>query len=335
MEPLDPTWCHFKNHGASSLGRSGPAFPSRGRSGHDIRHSFLLRTVERAPPDASCLWRWRVRQVAVYHSFDLVTGKMVWITAKGNDVVKKEIMADTANFPTFTEAGTSTQDIIASFEAALETHLIYFRWCEKNWRWFIRDIEQDIRETTTKARRFPVGRRPHSANLPLRTGTGLSSPISGGYPHNPQMKPSRNLLSSIFRRRLARQPPVVEVEAPTERTEDDSEDTEAHVLGLFSHEDLQTLTTIQRRVEDGRAILELNRQVLKRASRSYHTLPHCYPADMDDNTKRAIDIKLSRFILATDEIMEDLETSERALVTLRTKLEQADRPMVCEHCPSP
>lgn len=330
MEPLDPTWCHFKNHAAESLPCSGPDFPFRGRSGHDIRHSFVLRTVELAPADASCLWRWRVRQVAAYHSFDLVTGNMLWITAKGNDVIKKEIVADTTKFPAFTSAGTSPNGIMASFEAAFETHLVYFRWCERNWRWFIRDIEKHIRETTPGTRRFPVGRRPHAVNLPLRTDTGLSSSISGDFPPGAQIKRSPNFFGSAFRRRHAEQPPDIELDAPPEQAEDkdDSEDTETHILGLFTHQDLQTLTTIQRRVEEGRAILELNRKVLKRVSKSYQNLPRCYPANMDEHIKTAIDVKVTRFILTIDEIMDDLETSMMALVMLRTKLEQADRPMV-------
>ncbi|KAM7195557.1 hypothetical protein V8F20_007453 [Naviculisporaceae sp. PSN 640] len=341
MVQLDLTWCHFKNHDTHSTECHTVPVPCLGRSSTRIQHSFLLRTVEfaesrpaadigekKTPPKSETRqWPWRVRQVAACHAFDFVTGKQLWITAKSNNLIKDQIKDETPKYPAFSGKDAPVRGgeaiVISSLAAALETHLIYFRWCEEPWRWFTRDIEDHLRPFT-KARKHPIGRTRFDRGLP-RTGTALSSPTREEYPPKTDDKPTRSPFLSALCHGKGKKP-VLGPEGSA--LEDDSEmHQEAYILSLFSHKDLQTLTLIHRRVEEGRAILESNRRVLERICQRYQDFPSYCPDDMSEETMKTISNLISRFFRSTKEIIRDLETWEAGLTTLRTKLEQGDRPM--------
>jgi hypothetical protein len=55
------------------LSDGGLKIPEFGRSGLEIRMCYSLKSVE--PWKAKRDWPWAVRQTALYHSFDIVTGK--------------------------------------------------------------------------------------------------------------------------------------------------------------------------------------------------------------------------------------------------------------------
>jgi hypothetical protein len=55
---------------------------SLGRSGRDFHMCYNLKSVERYP--SASHWLWSIRQMAVYHSFDVETGKTFWIVLKAN-----------------------------------------------------------------------------------------------------------------------------------------------------------------------------------------------------------------------------------------------------------
>jgi hypothetical protein len=54
-------------------------------------------------------------------------------------------MEDSIDLPV--QQGATGADVGASFEASLATHLIFFHWCEENWRWYVRDMEERVRNT--------------------------------------------------------------------------------------------------------------------------------------------------------------------------------------------
>ena len=116
---------------------------------------------------------WSIRQVAAYHSFDVETGRSVWITVKGNDLLQRRIMEDTVDLPV--HQGAMGLDVGAAFDASLVTHLVYFRWCEENWRWYIRDMEQRIRSSLIRAKTVPVDSEPRFTTVSHNTRTCRNS----------------------------------------------------------------------------------------------------------------------------------------------------------------
>ncbi|KAK4125184.1 hypothetical protein N657DRAFT_633073 [Parathielavia appendiculata] len=79
-EPLEAGLAHFRSDDKLSLQERWPAVGRLGRSGEEIRHSFLLRSVKRARGATD---PWPIRQVAVYHSFDVDEGlSLAWRTRR-------------------------------------------------------------------------------------------------------------------------------------------------------------------------------------------------------------------------------------------------------------
>ncbi|KAI0128370.1 hypothetical protein BJ170DRAFT_621301 [Xylariales sp. AK1849] len=260
-EPLDACLCHFQYD--DNLSGTGTPIPRLGRSGIELRHSYLLRTVERAHEPT--IWPWSVRQTAVYHSFDLVEGRALWITIKGNDRLSQIIRQDTADGCRF-----RTDSPASAFEMDLKTQLIYLKWCQQDWRWFVRDTENDIRKILINTRTAPVDRKPHfqssvkeAGNTSARFGSPLSTALeraqttralgslwSSGIVH--KLSELRNTAQHTVKRELIQQysEPILELE-------------------MFNFKDLQKLNTIGERTEEAILIIKLNIKVLQDLHKYY------------------------------------------------------------------
>lgn len=163
-DPKDLSLMSFKaNDTLTTPKHKLAAVPRLNRSGRDINIWYLLRAPE---CKKIAQWRWQIRQVAVYHSFDSETGKSFWFTIKGNDEFNRRIresspyldLPSSASGPnTGSSKGPST-DTTASdyFAASLATHLVYLSWCDENWRQYINDIEDSIRHILQMVRKAPI-----------------------------------------------------------------------------------------------------------------------------------------------------------------------------------
>ncbi|KAI4647488.1 uncharacterized protein J4E78_008802 [Alternaria triticimaculans] len=103
--------------------------PDLGRSGRDLRFSYNLRSVEPTPPRSK--EPWSIRQCAVYHTFDVENGKMLWIIVKANKEIQKRV---TEVSDESTQSGNPLKRRSNAFAAALQTHLLLCNWSGENWR---------------------------------------------------------------------------------------------------------------------------------------------------------------------------------------------------------
>ncbi|KAK0717304.1 hypothetical protein B0T26DRAFT_646130 [Lasiosphaeria miniovina] len=330
-EPQDACLSQFQSHDALAIHERLPFIPQLGRSGKEIRHSFLLRSVERVPEATS--WPWSVRQLAAYHSFDVGNGRTIWITAKGNDLMQRRIMDDTADLPAL--RASAGRDVAASFEAALGTLLIYFAWCEENWRWFVRDIEDHIRQELRKAKTVPIDEKPYFTNVPQKMNTGLTT--SSKSSHNPWNYPEkipekRDIFSSF--RRLSRPswhtpsgfdvppppppPPPGHGQPAGQARREMPDDT--LVLKIFSYKDLQKLISLGERLEESLLIINLNLRVLQNACEYYQRLADS--EDIGKEIKQRFVKSIAQFQVKTRGIIENLETRQMQLLSLRKRLEE-------------
>ena len=172
--------------------RKGLEIPQLGRSGTEIRLCYNLRSVEQSngEPDIP----WSIRNAAVYHSFDLKTGKSLWINVKGNKLIKNRVL-EASRLPLLSKIESPSE----AFSASLAIHLLLCDWSGEGWRWYINDLEDKLQALTRNALAtqveqdsvlvpppIPFPMSPHVRNgsflPPLRSATGQSSRLSTSYP---------------------------------------------------------------------------------------------------------------------------------------------------------
>lgn len=132
-----------KNPGAER----GLAVPALGRSGRQFQMCFNLRSVEMKTFDSRR--PWSIRQIAAYHSFDVETGRTVWIFVKGNSLMRDRVESALTN-----RSKTENNDIgsfstvTAAFASSLNVHIMICEWSRENWRWYINFLEERFQGLT-------------------------------------------------------------------------------------------------------------------------------------------------------------------------------------------
>ena len=115
--------------------------PELNRSGSEVRTCYNLRSVEQSEGQAGL--PWSIRQSAIYHSFDVITGQSVWINVKGNKLIKNRILEAAAS-----DTLSKIQSRSAAFSATFAVHLLMCDWAVENWRWYINDLETELGRLT-------------------------------------------------------------------------------------------------------------------------------------------------------------------------------------------
>ncbi|KAK7977073.1 hypothetical protein PG988_004563 [Apiospora saccharicola] len=329
-EPLDAGLCHFQSDDVTTAEYSedssavrnifmglGRAIPTLGRSGNALRHSYLLRAVERVDdhPD----WPWSIRHAAVYHSFDTDTGRSLWINIKGNDCLRKTIWNDTLHGKTLWN-----KKIDLAFQTNLTLHLKYIQWCGANWRWFVRDTESAIRPYMADALTAPVEKKPYFKSTPTESWrVEIDEPDS----------PSKRSTGSNFRDSYPYLVAVVRKIRGLPTNQNWDMDPEKNRLdrgidlktrhkravldlaGLYSFHDLQNLTMIGERIEEGLLVIKLNVKALHSIRGYYDDLQkqESFPLP-----RRGIPIFLSK----VEGTINSLEVQQMQLESLCSKLAQ-------------
>ncbi|KAH7087651.1 hypothetical protein FB567DRAFT_350505 [Paraphoma chrysanthemicola] len=121
---------------------TGPALPSLGRSGKHYQLCYNLKGVQFKKKHDENIKNdeWSIRQTAVYHQFDVETGRTLWIVTKGGyDLLDqyRELVGPTGRTE---NKQFSTPELALS--SSLSTHLLFCHWCTEDWRWYIRWLEE-------------------------------------------------------------------------------------------------------------------------------------------------------------------------------------------------
>jgi len=179
---LDAVFGFRSNHSYKPLGWSVATFdfddtislsertfqiPSLGRSGREIRTTYLLRGVE--PSQSIRGWNWGVRQLGLHHVFDVETGRALWISIKGNKGFRESVEESLQEGRSDTASPlhpSNLCDSVESFPASMEFHHMAIDWCDANWRWYISDLEDRLRQVIEKASTVTIDQIPLSESLP-------------------------------------------------------------------------------------------------------------------------------------------------------------------------
>jgi hypothetical protein len=149
----------------------GLNIPELGRSGNEIRLCYNLRSVERSEDQLDL--PWSIRQSAVYHSFDLKSGKSLWINVKGNKLIYNRIL-EASTLPSISKI----ESLSEAFSGSLATHLLLCDWSGENWRWYLNDLENQVQALTRNALIAQIDEKPSSESQPVPFPMNPMSPTS-------------------------------------------------------------------------------------------------------------------------------------------------------------
>lgn len=285
--------------------------PRLGRSGREIRHCFNLWSVEGSETSP---YEWAIRQTAAYHSFDVCTGRNVWINMKGNELMQKRItqaLASTSHLQPVSLETTS-----GSFSASLLTLLIVLEWSGENWKSLVNNLEKKLTDILMKAKSFPIKEIEEALSLGPDIFLGhlaASEATTGKSPRRtdlgvqvqPPPRPCtiRSVWSSVNPKRIlsgfSRASTRVDTEkqdspaltgkksspeplksllvSPTlQVTSGTFHQRNLSVLQEFSVDGLQKLTTIASKVHEVQLVMKLNAEVINEIMDYYKSL-------VDDN----------------------------------------------------
>jgi len=150
-EPKDLSFSGFCKQVRMGPPEPGLNIPTLGRSGRYFQFCYNLRGVTLSPESENQqikkMCQWSIRQAAIYHRFDVVTGATLWIVTKGRKDVQtmfKELTASNGR-PQDRSFGTPQKCLRSSFSA----HLMFFHWSTKDWatylKWLEGVFEEDVR----------------------------------------------------------------------------------------------------------------------------------------------------------------------------------------------
>ncbi|KAK3997449.1 hypothetical protein QBC44DRAFT_94719 [Cladorrhinum sp. PSN332] len=309
-DPVDASLSQFLSDDTLGPQTRLPAIPSLGRSGKQIRHCLLLRSIEHAPEAPS--EPWSIRQVAAYSSFDVDTGHAVFMTVKGNDSLQRRIMEDTVYQPTGALRGQPAKvGILASFEAFLETLLIYLSWCERDIRWYVRDREDSVREALLNIMMMPVDRSVNAVPTASRANTSISTSMSN----------EKHGLFGSLRARAAgtpARPSEVDVELANVTQPAKQEPSQQRSLERPNYKEYMILVGLGDKLKEAALVIRLDRHVLQDVIGKHEAL--LLSSDIDEELLKTMRKPIYRFLSEVHALDRRLEIRETQLISLQAKL---------------
>ena len=306
----------------------GLSIPELGWSGRDFQLCYNLKSAE--PSKGQPEWPWSIRQSALYHSFDVETGRTTWIIIKGDQLLKKRIKLATGS------RGLSETSLFATvdraFASTLAIHVIICEWSGENWRWYINFLEEALQATTRPTLSAMVDPVPTSTadGAPSMLGEYADPRFGSVVPHAISPRLSTQAFHLKDRPILACKA-LTDVDLPM--PEWDVRNLQRRVATGhpdFSFSDLQRIQFIQEKVNETMLILKLNVDVLIGLRQHYHSTSESdgWPRELNLKCKREI-FRFEKRVLAVEN---DLRMQHSRAETLLRLL--ADRKSLVCHASS-
>jgi hypothetical protein len=292
--------------------------PRLGRSGCEHSTQYLLRSVEM---DIGHTKKplWKIRQMAVHHQYDFVTGKSFWLNIKTNSVMQERIKEAIADDPSLSSA--PADGLAKSFSATLLTHLIHLQWCDDSWRHCINDFEKEVRDVLEKATTARVNHQPVFNLVAARALTMKSTINRNDAPESPTLlrevlnkfdrgfrKPLMSYLHQTSNDATPELPTTSKKPAIATGTNNDGLEKQLArfmVLDTFSIDEMQKLHHLGEQLETFRLVMQLNRQTLRDVIEHYQDLANRdnFPKELKASCK----CSLSSFTRRVERIRKNLE----------------------------
>ncbi|KAI0900158.1 hypothetical protein F4806DRAFT_280206 [Annulohypoxylon nitens] len=313
------------------------ALPELKRSGIQIQHAFNLLSIERTSY-ADEKNQWPLRQVAMYHSFDVTNGRSLWIILKGNKLMARRIRSATENHRHLKAAEIKSPE--TSFVGGLQVHMMTMEWCSENWAEYIDYLEAEVASISVEGKAAPVERMTSTAEIqsmhaPRSTNTWGSQ--AGSSMNNPKQRTfirASSDLMSIFRRMsgLESGTPTFPRDEPSEKDveatagvveqEKNKGDKLSDLEKEFTFEKFQKLSLLGQDIEQALVVIEQNKGVLKAIEEHYRSVVESY--GFTTYMKRDLyETDLATFLTKSRSIQRDLDIHYGRLLTLSRALENA------------
>jgi hypothetical protein len=302
----------FRHESRLAVADRGLIVPELDRSGRRIQLCYSLRSVETSSSQPK--WPWSVRQLALYHSFDLESGKSTWIVVKGDQLMKNRLMSATKS-PNVKDLRCfgSLHD---SFSSALATHLLYCDWSAENWRWYINFLEEQVQDITRRTVDVTVSKpvdpvkaiAPFSKSLKMLFHSNKKSrtfTFGRKNTHPQQITPIP--LSTV-------QTVPVGPPAPPQRPPEPIDENSENDQEGFSFGDLQRIQFIEEKANETLLVLKTNANVLAELRDYYSSMmksEDC-PQDLRQQCKGSF----ARFESRVGSVQHDLLMQQSRLETL-------------------
>jgi hypothetical protein len=101
-----------------------------------LEHCFNFVGVEYDKFERSSTGSFKYRQAAAYFSFDLATGKSMWIIVKANSFFRTSFQQYTQNV----EGGSQPSTPSKAFSLSIRSHLLIFEWVIQNWTPYVNSL---------------------------------------------------------------------------------------------------------------------------------------------------------------------------------------------------
>ncbi|KAI8951169.1 hypothetical protein F4801DRAFT_601469 [Xylaria longipes] len=141
-EPKDLRFSSFKKQVSLASSARLPEIPDLGRSGQQYQLCYNLKHISREDEGGFSM----IRQAAIHHQFDVVTGKTLWIVTAGRRSLQ-ERYKDLTGKDAKTE-NKSFRNPLQCLQASLAAHIMFCSWSTENWRWYIKLLENNLEAAT-------------------------------------------------------------------------------------------------------------------------------------------------------------------------------------------
>lgn len=138
---------------------------------YDSCQWYLIRTVEKSDFDYGSPSRspWTIRQTAVYHSFNSLTGRSFFLTIRGNNEFRKQ-MWEHKSLLVDPSAGKEKEEVFPIVrQTAFATQLLYLSWFCRGWDEFIRHSRDEVRDLL-RLNHIVVNTKPEDVRSELEHG---------------------------------------------------------------------------------------------------------------------------------------------------------------------
>ncbi|RGP76419.1 hypothetical protein FLONG3_5304 [Fusarium longipes] len=299
-------WCNLPqfNDDSTLLSREKHILPLPGlnRSGREIRYSFVLRSVESSNSITTKPQSWSIRQLAVYHSFDVVSGQAFWVTCKGNsfnEELFKEALNDTRN---------ELDSVSQCFSYSLESLSMILDWCDSNWVFYINELLDNVKPQVDKAR-TPGIHDEGRLSSDVRHATGLSTSSTPS-----QKSPGcATVLLHDSNHRVSYENRAKKFEDRLKKLE--GEDWVKKLQG-FSFDELEGLQQGLEKIQEALLVLKLNKQVIRQIREHYECIMNVYEIPILDVIRRECKISGLQLCQRAKSVEANLEARQVQLEAL-------------------
>ncbi|TVY83100.1 hypothetical protein LSUE1_G005916 [Lachnellula suecica] len=284
----------FHHDDRLSLNERGLCIQELGRSGRDIRVCYNLKSVE--PSKSQPQWPWSVRQTAAYHSFDVETGKAVWIIIKGDQLMKRRMAAATKS----SNSHSSFQTPGTCFSSSLATHLVLFEWSREKWRWYINFLEQELQVSTRQTLLVDIDN--DSKSMTNNPPPAVPSHYHRSATFNSEKASVRS--PSITKKSPPRRPPPPSSNFPSQMDDSDSSDDDDGDGESFSFNDLQRVQFLEEQASEIALVLESNINIVSEIKQHYTDIVAFddWPGVLKENCSKDV----AKFQKTTSGVISDL-----------------------------